>query len=199
MDHDTQGNIHMLIHQFSTRERLIKANGHADNQVMQIGGGWGLEESDNSLRELFEAMDEWLLEIKSDQRYLTLEEKVVDNRPLTLNDACWHESDGAFIKIEELQTFRGDSRCNNLYPAYLTPRHVAGAPLSNDIVTCQLRPLSPSDYGVGFTPDQYRELEAIFSGGVCDWTLGDASQTSLQSTWISFGPSPINVLYEQNN
>ena len=198
MDHDTQGNIHMLIHQFSTRERLIKANGHADNQVMQIGGGWGLEESDNSLRGLFEAMDEWLLEIKSDQRDLTLEEKVVDNRPLTLNDACWHESDGAFIKIEELQTFRGDSRCNDLYPAYLTPRHVAGAPLSNDIVTCQLRPLSPSDYGVGFTPDQYRELEAIFPSGVCDWTLGDASQTSLQSTWISFGPSPVNVLYEQN-
>jgi len=199
MDHDTQGNIHMLIHQFSTRERLIKANGHADNQVMLIGGGWGLEESDNSLRGLFEAMDEWLLEIKSDQRDLTLEEKVVDNRPLTLNDACWHESDGAFIKIEELQTFRGDSRCNDLYPAYLTPRHVAGAPLSNDIVTCQLRPLSSSDYGVGFTPDQYRELEAIFPSGVCDWTLGDASQTSLQSTWISFGPSPVNVLYEQNN
>tara|TARA_B100000902_G_C27212761_1_gene865329 strand:- start:387 stop:1268 length:882 start_codon:yes stop_codon:yes gene_type:complete len=199
MDHDAKGNIHMLIHQFSTRDRLIKANGHADNHVMQIGVGWGLKESDNSLRGFFEAMDEWLLGVKSDDRYLTLEEKVVDNRPLTLNDACWHESNGGLIKIEELQTFRGSSRCNNLYPAYLTPRHVAGAPLSNDIVSCQLRPISPSSYGVGFTPDQYRELEEIFPDGVCDWELGDASQTSLQATWISFGPSPVNVLSENSN
>ena len=199
MDDDAQGNIHMLIHQFSTRDRLIKANGHADNHVMQIGGGWGTEEGDNSLRYFFEAMDEWLLEINSDARYLTLAEKVVDNRPQTLNDACWYESNGSLIKIEEVQTFRGSSRCNNLYPAYLTPRHVAGAPLSNDIVSCQLRPISPSLYGVGFTPDQYRELEEIFPSGVCDWELGDASQTSLQSTWVSFGPSPVNVLYENSN
>ena len=40
---------------------------------------------------------------KSDQRDLTLEEKVVDNRPLTLNDACWHESDGVFITLRSFK------------------------------------------------------------------------------------------------
>mgnify|MGYP001159646012 CR=1 FL=1 len=200
MDHDEQGNIHMLIHQFSTRERLIKANGHADNQVMLIGGRWGLEEGDNRLGGLglFEAMDEWLLNVKSDQGYLPLEEKIADNRPSTLSDACFYESEGRLIKIEEQQTFQGNSLCNDLYPAYLTPRHVAGAPLSNDVVACQLRSISPSDYGVGFTPEQYEELDEIFSDGVCDWELGDATRTSLQSTWISFGPSPVNVLTEDS-
>ena len=199
MDHAEQGNIHMLIHQFSTRQRLIRENGHSDNQVMQIGGRWGFGENDNNLVKLFEAMDDWLLGVKADDRSLTLEEKVRDNRPLTLSDACWFEREGTLVKIEEQQTFRGNSRCNDLYPAYLTPRHVAGAPLSNDVVSCQLRSISPSDYGVGFTPDQYDELERVFPDGVCDWDLGDASKTSLQSTWVSFGPSPVNVLFEDGN
>jgi hypothetical protein len=147
---------------------------------------------------LFEAMDEWLLNVKSDEGYLPLEEKIADHRPSTLSDACFYESEDKLIKIEERQTFRGNSRCNDLYPAYLTPRHVAGAPLSNDVVTCQLRSISPSDYGVGFTPEQYEELDEIFSDGVCDWELGDATRTSLQSTWISFGPSPVNVLTEDS-
>ena len=199
MDHAEQGNIHMLIHQFSTRQRLIKENGHSDNQVMQIGGRWGFGGNSNNLVKLFEAMDDWLLSVKADDRSLTLEEKVRDNRPLTLSDACWFEREGTLVKIEEQQTFRGNSRCNDLYPAYLTPRHVAGAPLSNDVVSCQLRSISPSDYGVGFTPDQYDELDRVFPDGVCDWDLGDASKTSLQSTWVSFGPSPVNVLFEDGN
>jgi len=128
-----------------------------------------------------------------------LEERVIDHRPLTLSDACWFEREGRLVKIEEQQTFRGNSHCNDLYPAYLTPRHVAGAPLSNDVISCQLRSISPSDYGVGFTPDQYEELDGIFPDGVCDWELGDASKTSLQSTWVSFGPSPVNVLFEDGN
>ena len=199
MDSDEQGNIHMLIHQFSTRQRLIDANGHADNHVMQIGGRWGFGTTDTNLEELFIAMDQWLLGIKGDTRDYTLAEKVVENRPTDLNDACWVQSDESLVKIEEPQTFRGSSRCNELYPAYSTPRHVAGGPLSNDVVSCKLRPITPADYGVGFTQDQYNELREIFPEGVCDWASGDVSRATLQATWVSFGPSPVNILYEPEN
>ena len=38
LDDALDGNIHMLVHQFSTRQRLLNQNGQATNHVMQIGG-----------------------------------------------------------------------------------------------------------------------------------------------------------------
>ena len=123
-----------------------------------------------------------------------LTEKVVANKPSSLVDACWDNSGESRIKIEQEQTFAGVSRCNQLYPAYRTPRHVAGAPLANDIVSCQLRPVNSSDYGVAFSPQQLAQLQDVFIDGVCDWSRGDASGARHQGTWASFGPSPINRL-----
>ena len=40
-DNREGGDIHMIVHQFSTRARLAVANGHADNHVMNVGGLWG--------------------------------------------------------------------------------------------------------------------------------------------------------------
>jgi len=199
LDHEEGGNIHMLVHQFSTRERLVSANGHAENHVMQIGGNWGFEAEAEKFGELFKEMDLWITNIKDDTRDLELARKVVENRPESLSDACWDYKGETPVKIVELQTFNGSSPCNNLYPTYLTPRHVAGAPIENNIVRCSLRPISPADYGVGFTQDQYKELDSIFSKGVCDWSKGDDTKATLQGTWISFGPSPVNRLYDKEN
>jgi hypothetical protein len=69
---------------------------------------------------------------------------------------------------------------------------VAGAPLANDIVSCQLKPLDRADYGVEFTAAEWSELQAIFPDGVCDWAEGDAQAQGYQGTWLSFGPSPVN-------
>src|SRR5690606_9126829 len=59
-DDRPNGDIHMIVHQFSTRARLIAANGHADNQVMLVGGKWGFSEEEPDLRMLFRQMDAWL-------------------------------------------------------------------------------------------------------------------------------------------
>jgi hypothetical protein len=99
------------------------------------------------------------------------------------------------VKLEQEQTFIGDSECNELYPAYPTPRHVAGAPLANNIVSCQLRAVTTADYTETFTREQLTQLGQVFPGGVCDWSRGDASMAQHQGTWSSFGPSPINRLY----
>tara|TARA_B100000446_G_scaffold37383_1_gene32793 strand:- start:3104 stop:4516 length:1413 start_codon:yes stop_codon:yes gene_type:complete len=194
-DHAENGDIHMIVHQYSTRQRLLNANGHAKNHVMQVGGLWGFTEDQPDLAELFRQMDVWLIAIQTDESSIEYSEKVVNNKPASLVDACWDYSGEERIKYEQLQTFRGSSACNELYTAYPTPRHVAGAPLANNIVSCHLRELDPLDYSVTFSAEEYAELEQVFPEGVCDWSRGDASGARYQGTWVSFGPSPINRLY----
>ncbi len=194
-DHSAGGDIHMLMHQFSTRQRLLNANGHAFNHIMQIGGRWDFSPEAPDLGVLFEQMDTWLTAIAADPSDEDRAFKVIANKPADLVDACWIESEEARRKVEVEQTYTGDSECNLSYPAYPTPRQVAGAPLANDIVSCQLRPLTRSDYGVTFNAFEWAALNRVFPDGVCDWSRGDASGAHHQGTWVSFGPSPINRLY----
>lgn len=193
-DHAENGDIHMIVHQFSTRARLRAANGHSDNQVMQVGGQWGFTEDSPDMGKLFREMDRWIVAIKSDDTDMDPSQKVVANKPASLTEACWDNTGDTRVKIVQEQTFNGDSRCNELYPAYPTPRIAAGAKLANDVVSCQLRAVNPADYSVAFSPEQTAQLNKVFSRGVCDWSRGDASAARYQGTWVSFGPSPVNRL-----
>ena len=89
MDAREGGDIHMLIHQFSTRQRLATANGHTENHVMQIGGRWGFTEQAPDLGVLFGHMDAWLMGIRNDRTTSELSEKVRAHKPAGLTDACW--------------------------------------------------------------------------------------------------------------
>ncbi len=194
-DHREGGDIHMIVHQFSTRQRLANANGHADNHVMQVGGQWDFVEGRDDLGNLFRQMDDWILNMQSDNIGADPARRVVRARPASLVDSCWDTSGDEAELLEEPLTFNGGSRCGELYPTYKTPRQIAGAPLANDIVSCQLKPVDLSDYAVSFTAEQYQQLLAAFPDGVCDWARGDSSGARHQGTWKSFGPSPINKLY----
>ena len=46
----------------------------------------------------------------------------------------------------------------------------AGAPIANDVLKCQLKPVSAADYKASFTPAQLARLKAIFPDGVCDFS-----------------------------
>lgn len=197
-DHREGGDIHMIVHQFSTRQRLINANGHADNHVMQVGGQWGFEQGNDDLGNLFRAMDEWIGNIQAYNQETDAALRVVRARPANLVDSCWDRSGDAIEVLEEPLSYGGESRCGELYPSYPTPRQVAGAPLSNDIVSCRLKPVDMADYTVPFSSEEYRALLAAFPDGVCDWSQGDSSGASHQGTWVSFGPSPINSLYQSD-
>jgi hypothetical protein len=191
-DHKEGGDIHMIVHQFSTRQRLMNVNGHADNHVMNVGGLWGYTDEEPDLGDLFDGMDDWLMTIKNDRSGAEPSALVVNAKPPYLNDNCWDNTGDTRKKLVMEQTFAGNSPCNMLYPAYPTARHVAGTPLANNIVSCQLKDITPADYSVSFTDEQYEELRSVFSEGVCDWSKGDASGARHQGTWISFGPSPVN-------
>jgi hypothetical protein len=69
---------------------------------------------------------------------------------------------------------------------------VAGGPLTNDVLKCQLKPLNRSEYKVTFTDREWARLQQIFAGGVCDWSKPGIGQVAQTRTWLSFGPSPVN-------
>jgi hypothetical protein len=69
---------------------------------------------------------------------------------------------------------------------------VAGGPLTNDVLKCQLKPLDPADYEVEFSEAEWDRLRSTFASGVCDWSKPGVGQTVAPRTWLSFGPSPVN-------
>ncbi|MBT8146826.1 MAG: hypothetical protein KJN90_08225 [Gammaproteobacteria bacterium] len=191
-DHRETGDIHMIVHQYSTRQRLIDANGHADNHVMSVGGLWGYSADEPDLGNLFGAMDQWLMAIKANQSEMDQAAKVVNAKPFQLTDNCWDYSEDERVNIQESLSFANSGKCGELYPAYPTPRHVAGAPLANNIISCQLVPIDPNNYRVSFTAEELAQLDQVFPQGVCDWSLPDVHGARHQGTWLSFGPSPVN-------
>ncbi|MEZ5490938.1 MAG: DUF6351 family protein [Gammaproteobacteria bacterium] len=193
-DQREAGDIHMIVHQYSTRQRLVEANGHADNHVMNIGGQWGFTDDEPDLGDLFRAMDQWLLGMLANENDSDLALKMLSAKPYQLTDNCWDYSDGERVNIRERLSIDNSGRCGELYPAYSTPRHVAGAPLANDIISCQLKPVYASDYEVSFTDEELDQLRAVFPQGVCDWSRPDSHGATFQGTWLSFGPSPVNRL-----
>lgn len=194
-DHREGGDIHMIVHQFSTRQRLLNANGHANNHVMQVGGQWDFIEGQDDLGNLFRQMDFWIRNIQADSLEPDPAFRVARNKPASLRDSCWDTTGETTELVEEPLRFGSQSRCGQLYPSYQTPRQIAGAPLANDIVSCQLKPIDLADYAVAFTAEEYQQLLNVFPEGVCDWSQGDSSGSRHQGTWKSFGPSPINKLY----
>ncbi len=193
-DHQEAGDIHMLVHQFSTRQRLFNANGQTDNHVMTIGGRWGFTPDEADLGNLFRELDHWLMALKNTNVAVDPVARVRSSKPATLVDNCWDNTAAERVNIAEPLSLASIGKCLTLYPVYSTPRQVAGAPLANDIVSCQLKPLDPQDYKQTFSAEELLALEEIFPDGVCDWSKPDAHASHFQGSWLSFGPSPVNRL-----
>jgi hypothetical protein len=186
-DHAPRGDIHMIVHQFTTRARLQRANGHAGNHVMSVGGEWGYTEDRPDLGSLFRHMDTWLTTlVEGDASGTPRAERVVAAKPGPLHDNCWDTRQPERVNVP------GGPTCAELYPIYSTPRHVAGASVENDVVSCRLKPVDRGDYSAAFTDAQWAELQEIFPDGVCDWSQPDAHAEGYQGTWLSFGPSEVN-------
>lgn len=194
-DHREDGDIHMIVHQFTTRQRMLAANGHADNHVMSVGGLWGFSADEPDLGELFRAMDQWLMGMRIDSVGTDAVARMVNARPAGLSDNCWDYSGTERINVRQTLDASGQGHCGEIYPVYSTPRQVAGAPLSNDIISCVLKPLDRQDYAAVVDDAQWQALQSVFPDGVCDWNPGDAHGASYQGTWQSFGPSPVNLVF----
>jgi hypothetical protein len=158
---------------------LRRANGTVANQVLLVTGERAPRGFDAYT---IAKMEEWLTNLNNDRSNDRTVDKIARARPADLADSCYGPTGERII---EQQTFSG-GRCNDLYPTFPSPRMIAGAPVTNDVLKCQLKPIDFRDYADEFTQDQQGRLRAIFPAGVCDWSKPGVGQQPLASTWQSY-------------
>ena len=186
-DDQPGGDVHLRFHSFSTRARLDKANGYSDNMVMLLEDKrhGDFDTTSPVLVQALAQMDQWLTSLSKDPSAASIE-KLRRARPADLVDACWSKDETPQKVVEKHQYRAG--RCNELYPAFSFPRGVAGAPIANDVIKCQLRGVSPGAYKVALTSSEMARLRTIFPEGICDWTRPGVEQQPLTGTWQVFKP-----------
>jgi hypothetical protein len=173
---DHRGDIHDRQRDFVVRARLQKANGRVDNTVIWIAGNAA------AIGGTLDTMTRWLDAMAADAAPLS-PDKVVKHKPEEAVDTCW---DQAGNRIVEPASFDAKNRCNALFPVHSEPRLVAGAPLTNDVMKCQLKPVNFSDYAVPFTDAQKARMKQIFAAGVCDFSKPGVGQVPIQGTYRKY-------------
>jgi hypothetical protein len=186
-DERPAGDVHHRFHGFSTRERLLKANGTFDNQVMLVSAAGGFNSADWLVRPALAELDAWVTAILDDTDPAAAPiEKIRRNKPGWLEDSCWVNGDQERVIEPQLPDITG-SACADAFPVWPSPRMVAGGPLASDIVKCELTPFDTGDYAAEFTAEQRARAENdVFPDGVCDWSQPGIEQQGLAGTWQRF-------------
>jgi hypothetical protein len=171
------GIAHDYAHTWWIRDRLDRAQGNHDNEVLWFGPT-PLVGDQSWPTEALLAMDGWLAAVESDHSNAPIAQKIAEDKPADLQDRC-----------------TADLCEQTLATRYGTPRSVAGGEEYNDIVKCQLKPLDRAAYGgVTFTDDQWAQLQKAFPDGVCDWSKpGVGQQENL--AWLTYQDKDGNVIY----
>ena len=194
---EVAGDIHTAYNDVQLRAKLLQANGRADNQVVWvlpnpqlpafIPGGTPADVArltalvNGVVARQFQLMSQWLDALATDPAPLSAD-KVARLKPAAASDACWDYRNNA--RIDEAPSLNGGA-CNALYPKGVSPRIMAGAPVADDVLKCQRKPISEADYlPVVFSAAEQARLAAIFPGGVCDHSQPGVSQRPLQGTWL---------------
>lgn len=179
-DMTDKGDVHQKYHSYAFRERLRAANGTAANTVMLVSPAGQRGQAIANLAVV--KMDEWLTNLSKDTSNAPVLEKITRAKPADLTDACY---DMAGNRITEPQTFSG-GECNKLFTTFPPPRMIAGGPITNNVLKCQLKPLDPADYATPFTEAERQRLRRIFPNGVCDWKKPGVEQQKPLGTWLRY-------------
>jgi hypothetical protein len=171
---DDRGDQHDRFRSLATRARLLKANGHADNQVILVDPGERFPAViGERLRVLVRETDRWLDQIVADRASGSQAAKVARNKPASLADGCW-TAEGK--RIVEPASLDSAGQCQAMYPAHGDPRIAAGAPETDDILKCALKPIDPNDYQRPLSATRLNHLQTVFPTGVCDYTRADVGR-----------------------
>lgn len=98
------------------------------------------------------------------------------NVPLRVDLPEFYNNDGSGIGV-----------CSLALPVTKTPRMVAGMPMTDDIIRCQLRPVDAADYGGRLSEAQVAEIRALFPTGVCDFSKPAAEDVEHSLLYPSLG------------
>jgi hypothetical protein len=153
------GAAHDSVHGYWVRWRIEREFGHRDNFV-HWGGATALIGDPNYMNQSLIAMASWLDAIETDVSAAPLAQKIISNKPASLQDQC-NGAQGQMCSEESMLVFG-------------TPRTQAGDDKYGDQIQCQLKPFNRADdYGLGNVVWQEADwllLEKTFATGVCDWS-----------------------------
>ncbi|NEA30626.1 DUF6351 family protein [Streptomyces sp. SID13031] len=174
--------IHTTEQSFVTRDRLLKANGTAANQVIIMSS---LDPAQAGAAAQYElaAMDRWLAAITADTSQRSAQEKVIANKPAVLSDGCYLS---ATQRIQEKLVYPPAGKCGAAYPVAANPRIAAGSDVGMSKLKCSLRAPNPREYGVVFSPVDLAKLRQAFPSGVCDYSRPGVGQQPASGTWIDY-------------
>jgi hypothetical protein len=172
---------------FAMRERMKQANGDTNNHVMWRGNPVPADTA-------WDTFIKWVVAYKADTSTATQRQKVISRKPAEAIDGCW-SSQTAFVAEPQTLGSAPNTTCNTLFPSWTAPRIVAGGPVAADVMKCTLKPIAATDYNTSFTAQELARLQAIFPAGVCDWSKPGVGQTGVVP-YGSFGPSPVNLLFD---
>jgi hypothetical protein len=186
---DALGDIHDRQRAFSIRERLSSADGSRPENVVI----WTFP-SRGSLNETLTGavgdtsnaivtLDEWLTAARADTGGGSEAERLARNRPDAAVDTCVL-ANGQTQSGDDVYTL--DNECAAEYPVAADARRVAGAPLRDDILKCQTKPLDASYFTRTVDDAELDRLRAAFPDGVCDWSKPSVGQVPLTGTWLAF-------------
>jgi len=191
---DLNPNIHMPWRSFEERDRLDRANGTHANQVIRafLTTNGGITPGAAGVRQSFLMMDRWLANIEADTSATSIEQKVINNKPADVHDACFNSAGAADSDLlVDVGLDSPTCQVGAITKTMSSPHVVAGAPLAENVFKCQLKPLNLSDpdyRGIAFTPNQVARLAAVFASGVCDWSKPGVGQTNAVLTTFADGP-----------
>ena len=161
---EPQLDMHHSLQSFATRLRMLRQQGHADNQLI-----WFADLPYDPLADALSLLEQWL-----------------ENgaRPEAASDRCY-EGNGELIASgagvwDGAWNNKVDGACLRRFPPYSNPRLIAGDDYAGDILKCHLRSVDAAIADGVYSPIDvvpYRdELQRIFATGVCDYSLGDAGR-----------------------
>ncbi|HEU4734615.1 MAG TPA: DUF6351 family protein, partial [Kofleriaceae bacterium] len=129
--------IHHVWRSFALRARLDAANGTHGNHVMwRYGTGLIVPAASGLFLSSFLLIDQWVAAIKADTSNASLEHKVLRHRPADAFDFCFLTTDTTFAnKITDPAVCDTD----RFLKPHTSPRQVAGGPLAENVLKCQLR------------------------------------------------------------
>jgi hypothetical protein len=168
--------MHHSLQSFAARLRMLRQQGHADNQLI-----WFSELPFTPQGDALRLLERWLDNMRADESL-----SVVDARPASASDRCY--SDSGELIASGSTVWNGawngkdDGECMQRFPTYSNPRMVAGDDYAGDIFKCILRSVDAAIADGAYAPidvtAQRKELQRVFESGVCDYSLGDAARPS---------------------
>ena len=195
---DEQG-IHHIWRTYSERARLdAEAGSHANHVMFRFGTGLLPSAASGISLLSMQVMDVWLsnLTAQAPKEWINAtrtQAQVVAAKPPTAFDFCYLSTDTTFsTKVTDMAVCDADARLVK----HTSPRQVAGGALVENILKCQLKPVSfagGGDYGtVTFTAAQQARLQTAFAGGVCDWSkAGVGQQAPVSPQQYKAGPGGV--------